>query len=40
MKYAVEMGSGAMTCIPKFHKDCLSLSKIDRGGRTDRLEIA
>jgi hypothetical protein len=30
MKYAVEMGSGAM-----FHKDGFSHSKVDEGGYTD-----
>jgi hypothetical protein len=31
MKYAVEMGSGAMIYIPKFHKDGFSHSKVDKG---------
>jgi hypothetical protein len=44
MKYADEMGSGAMIYIyiyTKFHKDWLKHSKVDRGirGYTDKKEI-
>jgi hypothetical protein len=35
MKYAVEMGSGAMIYITKFHKDWFRHSKVDGGGYTD-----
>jgi hypothetical protein len=31
MKYAVEMGSGAMIIHTKFHKDWFRHSKVDRG---------
>jgi hypothetical protein len=31
MNYAVEMGSGAMIFITKFHKDWVSHSEVDRG---------
>jgi hypothetical protein len=31
MKYPIEMGSGAMMYIPKFHKDCFSDSKVYKG---------
>jgi hypothetical protein len=42
MKYAVEVGSGAMIYITKFHKDWFQHSKVDRGGYTDTdsMEIA
>jgi hypothetical protein len=30
IKYAVKMDSGAITYIPKFHKDWFSYSKSDR----------
>jgi hypothetical protein len=36
MKYAVEMGSGAMIYITKFHEDWCRNSKVDREGLTDR----
>jgi hypothetical protein len=39
MKYAVEMGSRAMTYLPMFHKDWFRLSKIDREGYTDSIKI-
>jgi hypothetical protein len=38
MKYAVEMGSSAMTHT-KFHKDWFSHTKVERGGYTDSMEI-
>jgi hypothetical protein len=31
MKYGVEMGSGAMIYITKFHKDWFRRSKVNRG---------
>jgi hypothetical protein len=37
MKYAVEMGLGAMIYITKFHRDWFRNSKADRD--TDRMEI-
>jgi hypothetical protein len=45
MKYAVEMGSFAMTCIPSFIQTGSAIQKlIERGGEihrlTDRMEIA
>jgi hypothetical protein len=43
MKYAMEMGSGAMKHT-KFHKDWLRHSKVNRGGgntrHTDKVQIA
>jgi phospholipase C len=35
MKYAIEIGSGAMMYVLKFHEDWLSHSEIDKGGYTD-----
>jgi hypothetical protein len=32
MKYAVEMGSGAMIYTPKFHKDWFRQLEVDRAG--------
>jgi hypothetical protein len=32
MKYAVEMGSGTIICIPRFYKDRFRHSKVDEGG--------
>jgi hypothetical protein len=36
LKYAVEMGSGAMIYITRFHKDWFRYSKVDWGGDTHR----
>jgi hypothetical protein len=40
MKYAVEMGSGAMIYMPSFIEYWFRHSKVDKVGYTDRLEIA
>jgi hypothetical protein len=34
MKYAGEIGSGAMVYTPKFHKDWFRQLKVDRAGDT------
>jgi hypothetical protein len=36
VKYAVEMGSGAMVYITRFHKDWLRHSKVNWGGGGDK----
>jgi hypothetical protein len=39
MKYAVEMDSGAMICVPSFIKIGSGIQKLIRRGFTDSMEI-